>query len=244
MPRQEAKTSIDFQQLTFDILQLAVKSQKSKVTSHIMAKDLNPKCKQCRRAGEKLFLKGDRCGTVKCAMIKRNYPPGFHGPKGKKRVSDFGLQLSEKQKAKKQYNIFEKQFRLTFDKAKSQKGNTGDNFLKLLEFRFDNVVFRSGFAKSRSQARQMITHNLFTVNNKRVNIPSYRVAIGDVVSIKPNKKKAKIFNDIADKLAKVETPGWVNVDKKGLTAKILHAPTAKEIMPNFNLQMIIEFYSK
>lgn len=209
-----------------------------------MAKDLSPKCKQCRRAGEKLFLKGERCATAKCAIVKRNYPPGFHGPKGKKRLTDYGQQLAEKQKARKQYNMFEKQFRLTFEKAKGQGGNTSENFLRLLESRFDNVVYRIGFADSRSQARQMISHGLFTVNGKRVDIPSYRISVGEEIAIKTNKKQAKIFKNTSDKLAKKEIPGWINVDKKAQTAKVLQTPIVKTISPNFNLQMIIEYYSK
>ena len=209
-----------------------------------MAKDTSPKCKLCRRAGEKLFLKGERCNTAKCAMVKRNYPPGFHGSKKKYRVSDYGAQLTEKQKAKRQYNLLEKQFKLTFDKAKSQSGNAGDNFLKLLESRFDNTVYRLGFASSRPQARQLINHGLLTINGKKASIPSYQVRTGDVIKIKAIKQKAKIFTNLNDKLKKQEAPGWLNLDKKEISAKVLHSPDVSNLMPNFNVQMIIEYYSR
>jgi small subunit ribosomal protein S4 len=209
-----------------------------------MAKDLTPKCKLCRRAGEKLFLKGERCNTAKCAIMKRNFPPGFHGPKGKKRLTDFGQQLSEKQKAKRQYNLLEKQFKLTFEKAKAQTGNTGENFLKLLETRFDNVIYRMGVAGSRNQARQSVGHGHFLVNGKRQDIPSYQVKTGDVITVKPNKKESVLYKNLDDKLKNKEIPGWINFDLKTATAKVLHKPNVKEITPNFNIQMIIEFYSR
>ncbi|RLC38103.1 30S ribosomal protein S4 [Candidatus Falkowbacteria bacterium] len=209
-----------------------------------MAKDINPKCKQCRRAGEKLYFKGERCFSPKCAMVKRNYPPGFHGPKGKKRITDYGQQLSEKQKAKRQYGLLEKQFKLTFEKALRQGGNTGHNFLKLLEMRFDNVVYRLGLARSRSEARQLINHGHFTVNGQKVNIPSYNTRTGDEIKIKSNKKDIKIFKGLPEKLKNAETPGWLNFDSKNLDAKVLHGPGKDSITPNFNMQMIIEYYSR
>lgn len=209
-----------------------------------MGRNLNPNCKQCRRSGEKLFLKGDRCNTPKCAMVKRNYPPGIHGPKGKSRPTEYGLQLNEKQKAKRQYNLLEKQFKLTFEKAKKEAGNTGDNFLKLLEMRFDNVIYRLGIASSRKEARQLVGHGHFTINDKKVNIPSYQVRTGEVIKIKANKKDAKIFKDLKEKLQKKEVPGWINLDKNEAVAKILHAPDVTVLKPNFNLQMIVEYYSR
>ena len=209
-----------------------------------MAKDTNPKCKQCRRAGEKLYLKGERCGSPKCAMVKRNYPPGFHGPKGKQRITDYGQQLSEKQKAKRQYNLLEKQFKLTFERALGQGGNTGHNFLKLLEMRFDNVIYRLGLARSRAEARQLINHGHFNVNGRKVNIPSYNTKTGDEIKIKSNKKDTKNFKGLAEKLKNVESPGWLNFDIKNLNAKVLHEPSKDSITPNFNMQMIIEYYSK
>ena len=209
-----------------------------------MAKNLDPKCKLCRRAGEKLFLKGDRCLTAKCAMVKRNYPPGFHGPKKTRRLSDYGQQLSEKQKAKRQYNLLEKQFKLTFEKARRQTGNTGEIFIKLLEMRLDNAIYRLGFASSRAQARQLINHGHFTVNDHKVNIPSYQLKGGDIIKIKANKKQAKVFKDLGEKLSKSEFPGWLHLNPKELTAKVLHQPDIETIKPNFNIQMIIEYYSR
>lgn len=209
-----------------------------------MAKELSPKCKLCRRAGEKLLLKGERCKTTKCAMVKRNYPPGFHGPKLRRRLSDYGMQLNEKQKAKRQYNMLEKQFKLTFEKAKKKQGNLGENFLKLLESRFDNVVYRLGMADSRSQSRQMIGHGLFTINGKKVNIPSYIVKTGDVIEIKSNKKNAKIFVNLTERLKKHEIPGWLNFDISKMSGKVLQDPDMKTFKPNFNVQIIVEYYSR
>jgi len=209
-----------------------------------MAKDINPKCKQCRRVGEKLFLKGERCQSIKCGIIKRNYPPGFHGPKGASRTTNFGMQLKEKQKAKKQYGLMEKQFKLSFAKAKKQKGNTGENFLKILESRLDNVIYRLGFASSRVQARQLVNHGHFTVNGRKVNIPSFIVKTGDIIKIKSNKIKSNYFRGIAETLKKKELPGWLNLEATEMSGKILHQPNVAEMKSNFNVQMIIEFYSK
>lgn len=209
-----------------------------------MARNLDAKCKQCRRAGEKLFLKGERCKTVKCAIVKRNYPPGFHGPKSKTRPTDYGMQLNEKQKAKKQYGILEKQFRLTFEKAQKKTGNIGDNFMQLLESRFDNVVARIGLASSHSQARQLISHGLLTINNKKVDIPSYIVKIGDVIKIKPNKLNSKIFTSIKEKIKPADMPGWISYDANTTEFKILSLPDTAVMKPNFNVQMIVEYYSR
>lgn len=209
-----------------------------------MAKYTDSKCKLCRRAGEKLVLKGERCSTSKCAIVKRNFPPGFHGPKGKKRLTDYGMQLSEKQKAKRQYNLFEKQFKLTFEKALKQSGNTGDNFMQLLEMRLDNVIYNLGISSSRPEARQMINHGFFTVNGKMTNIPSYMTKTGDIIAIKKNKENTKPFKKLTEKTAKSEVPGWLNLDAKKIIAKVLHKPDIKTLKPNFNVQMIVEYYSR
>ena len=210
-----------------------------------MGKNLEPKCKQCRRVGEKLFLKGERCVSTKCAMIKRNYPPGFHGQKGRGKMTDYGTQLNEKQKIRKQYVMMEKQFRLTFEKAKKKVGNTGENFLKLLETRLDNVVFRLGFAVSRSQARQMVGHGLFTVNGNKVDIPSYTVNTGDIIRIKTNKKNTAPFREIKERLKKVEVPGWLNLEtKEEIAGKVLHEPQTEELMKKFNVHVVVEYYSR
>ncbi len=209
-----------------------------------MSKYLGPKCKLCRRAGEKLMLKGERCNSPKCAMVKRNYPPGFHGPKGRGKISDYGQQLLEKQKAKRIYNLLEKQFKLTFLKAQKMKGNTGDNLLQLLEMRLDNVIYRLGLAVSRSQARQLVNHGLFAVNNRGVNIPSYMVKEGDVIEVKKNKRNAKIFKNIENKIKPENIPGWLNFDIKKLSAKVLHKPSREDVKEKINTQMIVEFYSR
>jgi small subunit ribosomal protein S4 len=209
-----------------------------------MSKNLDPKCKQCRRAGEKLFLKGDRCQTAKCAVVKRNYPPGAHGAKNKRRMTDYGTQLNEKQKAKRQYNMLEKQFRLTFEKASKKSGNVGEVFLQLLESRFDNMIYRLGFADSRSQARQMINHGLFMVNGRKLTIPSCILKTGDVVKIKTNKQSLTIFKSYKEKMKKKEVPGWLNYNQEDMSAKVLHLPTMDLIKPNFNIQMIVEYYSR
>ena len=209
-----------------------------------MGKNLEPKCKQCRRIGEKLMLKGERCNTQKCGMVKRNFPPGIHGSKGRKKRTDFGLQLAEKQKAKKQYNLLEKQFRLTFEKARGESGNIGENFFRLLELRLDNAVYRSGLADSRVQARQLVSHCHFLVNDKAVNIPSYVVKVGDVIKVKERSKNFKIFKEISNKQKKQETPSWLNLNTGEMSAKVLHRPTAKDINSNIDASMIVEFYSR
>ena len=209
-----------------------------------MGRNLEPKCKQCRRVGEKLFFKGDRCNSPKCAMVKRNYPPGFHGPKGKKRQTDFGLQLTEKQKGRKSYNLLEKQFKATFDKASSKKGDVGENLLRLLEMRLDTTIYRLGFAESRIKARQLVNHGHFRVNDKKVNIPSYTVNSGDIITIEEKSKKIKHFKELVEKIKKYQAPGWINLDQKGLSGKVLHEPNVKEIQSNINVQMIVEFYSR
>ena len=209
-----------------------------------MGRNIDNKCKQCRRIGEKLFLKGDRCSTPKCAMIKRNYAPGFHGPKGHKRLSDYGLQLQEKQKAKKYYGLLEKQFRLTFAKASTKQGDAGKNFLRLLEMRLDNVIYRLGWATSRSQARQLVAHGHFTVNDRKTDIPSFSVKLGQVIKIRKSSQSNRYFKNLGEKLKKAERPSWLNLDVKDLSAKALHEPKDTDLPQNINVQMIIEYYSK
>jgi len=204
-----------------------------------------PKCKKCRRIGEKLFLKGERCSSTKCAMVKRNYPPGFHGQKGKKRASDYGAQLNEKQKIRNTYNLMEKQFKLTFDNAQKLSGNVGENFISLLETRLDNVIFRAGFASSRPQARQLVGHGLFTLNDKKIDIPSVQIKTGDVIKIKDNKKNSPLFKDLAERLKKYDVPGWLNVESKDvISVKILHKPDLKDVMKNLNVHVVVEYYSR
>lgn len=210
-----------------------------------MPKYLGPKCKLCRREGEKLMLKGERCNTPKCPMVKRNYPPGVHGPKGRGRQSGYSLQLREKQKAKRTYNLFEKQFKLTFLKAKKQKGDVGENLMKMLETRLDNTVYRLGFACSRAQARTLVVHGHFKVNDQVVNIPSYQVKTGDTIKIKKiASNKVKQFNNLKEKLKKIQIPGWLNLDLNEMTAKVLHSPAKEDLEQKINPSMIVEFYSR
>ncbi|MDP2736651.1 MAG: 30S ribosomal protein S4 [bacterium] len=209
-----------------------------------MSKYLGPKCKLCRREGDKLMLKGERCSTAKCAVVKRNYPPGLHGPKGRARQSGYNMQLREKQKAKRTYNLMEKQFVLSFERAIKQKGEAGENLMKILETRLDNVIYRLGFAASRAEARVLTNHGHFRVNDVKVNIPSFNVKTGDIIKIKQSSKKNKKFINLSEKLKKIEIPGWLNLDVKDLSAKVLNQPTKENFESKINSQMIVEFYSK
>ncbi len=209
-----------------------------------MAKYIGAKCKLCRREGDKLMLKGERCSTAKCAIVKRNYPPGLHGPKGRARQSGYNMQLREKQKAKRIYNLMEKQFALSFARAIKQKGEAGENLMKILETRLDNVIYRLGFAASRAEARVLTNHGHFTVNDVKVNIPSFNVKTGDIIKIKKASRTSKKFANLSEKLKKVEIPGWLNLDVKDLSAKVLGQPTKENFESKINSQMIVEFYSK
>jgi len=209
-----------------------------------MAKSSDPKCKQCRREGTKLFLRGEKCSSPKCPILKRNYPPGIHGPKGRRRPTEYGNQLREKQKAKKIYGILERQFRNYYLKAISQKGDTGEIIQQFLELRLDNAIYRVGLASSRKQARQMVNHGLFLVNGKKVDIPSYQLKSKDEITIKPEKTKAKIFNDLEKKLEKKTMPAWISFNLQDLKIKILNKPQGGELEQIFNPRLIVEFYSK
>jgi small subunit ribosomal protein S4 len=209
-----------------------------------MGRYLKSRCAQCRREGEKLFLKGDRCNLAKCAMVRRGYPPGVHGPKGKIRLTGYGTQLREKQKAKRIYGIFEKQFKNYFEKAIKKKGDTSEFLLQLLEMRFDNVVYRLGIGKSRQSARQLVGHGLLAVNGKKVTIPSYQVKVGDIISIKTNAAAKKVFQNLPQTLAKFEPPAWLALDVAKAEGKITRKPTKDDVKTQFDLKMIIEFYSR
>ena len=206
-----------------------------------MARDTSPQCKQCRREGEKLFLKGERCLTDKCGIERRNYPPGDHG-RGRSRQSEYRVQLREKQKARRYYGVLEKQFRNYYDRASRQPGVTGENLLRLLETRFDNVLVRLGFAGSRRQARQMIRHGHWTINGRRVDIPSYRVRSEDVITLKAGSKADQTIRDATELVSVV--PAWLQADHDGLTAKVLRAPERDEIAAPVQEQLIVELYSK
>jgi small subunit ribosomal protein S4 len=208
-----------------------------------MARYRDSLCRLCRRESEKLFLKGDRCYTDKCAVERRKYAPGMHGPRRRK-LSDYGLQLREKQKVKQVYGVLERQFKRYFYMAEKKKGVTGSNLLQLLESRLDNVVYRLGFASNRRQARQLVTHGHFTVNGKRVTIPSYLVRAGDVIG--PRESSSKLVS-IQDSVAKAEHRGfpvWIEMDVTKLRGKIHHLPSRDETPLPVQEQLIIELYSK
>jgi small subunit ribosomal protein S4 len=206
-----------------------------------MARETGPQCKQCRREGQKLFLKGERCLTDKCAVERRNYPPGDHG-RGRSRHSEYRLQLREKQKARRYYGVLEKQFRNYYAKASRQAGVTGANLLRLLETRFDNVLVRLGFAGSRRQARQMIRHGHWTINGRRVDIPSYQLRTNDVITLKPGSQAETVIRDATELTSAV--PPWLQADHDGLTAKVLRLPEREEIVTPVEEQLIVELYSK
>ena len=206
-----------------------------------MARDTGPQCKQCRREGMKLFLKGERCLTDKCGIERRNYPPGEHG-RGRARQSEYRVQLREKQKARRYYGVLEKQFRTYYQHASRQPGVTGENLLRLLESRFDNVLVRLGFAASRRQARQMIRHGHWAINGKRVDIPSYQVRSDDVITVKPGSGSEATIRDATELVSVV--PAWLQADHDGLTAKVLRWPEREEIATPVQEQLIVELYSK
>lgn len=207
-----------------------------------MARYTDPSCRLCRREGQKLFLKGERCYSTKCAVEKRNYAPGQHGQSRRVKVTEYGLQLREKQKAKRFYGLLETQFRNYFDKAAKKKGLTGENLLVFLETRLDNVVFRMGFASSRKEARQLVTHNHFTVNGKKQNIPSFQLKEGDVVKVKEKSTTSPKFREIRD--MSISTPSWITVDTEKLEGKVIAMPRREEIDTPIAEHLIVELYSK
>jgi small subunit ribosomal protein S4 len=208
-----------------------------------MARYIGPICRQCRREGTKLYLKGDRCYSDKCAFSKRGYAPGQHG-QARKKVSEYGIQLREKQKARRIYGILERQFRAYFDKADRQKGVTGENLLVLLERRLDNVVYRLGFGSSRIQARQMVRHGHFTVNGHRVDIPSYLIKPGDVVAVHESSKESPLIKQMAEGLAHKTVAAWLELSAADLSGKIVRYPTREEIDSPIQEQLIVELYSR
>lgn len=208
-----------------------------------MARYRGSLCRLCRREGMKLFIKGTRCFTEKCAFERRKYPPGQHGH-NRAKLSDYGLQLREKQKVKRIYGIMESQFKNYFEKATKMKGITGENLLKLLERRLDNVVYRMGFAINRRQARQFARHGIFLVNGKRVNIPSYLLRPGDIVEVVANFKEKEI---IKENLAVAESrgfPSWTEIDIDNMKGKFVRVPERDEMQIPVSEQLIVEFYSK
>ncbi len=210
-----------------------------------MARYTGPKCKLCRREGEKLFLKGDRCFTDKCAFERRRYPPGMHGPtRRRQKLSIYGLQLREKQKVKRIYGVLETQFRRYFEMARTMGGNTGENLLSILERRLDNVVYQLGFAQSRAQARQFVAHGHVLVNGRKVDIPSFLVNVGDVISL-----KEKIRNNPAVQAALTskdpnQVPAWLSLNKEKYEGKVLRLPVREDITHPIKERLIVELYSK
>ncbi|OPL07700.1 MAG: 30S ribosomal protein S4 [delta proteobacterium ML8_F1] len=206
-----------------------------------MARYTGPSCRLCRREGEKLFLKGDRCYSDKCAMNRKASAPGQHGTRRGK-LSNYGMQLREKQKVKRYYGLLESQFRGIFDQSVKMEGITGENFLRLLELRFDNVVFRMGMGSSRKEARQLVTHGHFTINGKKADIPSMTLKVGDVVQVKEKSRSSEKFKSLAEK--SVTAPHWVEADLEKLEGKIVALPAREDIELPIEEHMIIELYSR
>ncbi len=210
-----------------------------------MGRYVGPRCRLCRREGTKLFLKGERCYTDKCAFERRSYPPGQHGQaQMRAKRSDYGIRLREKQKVKRIYGISERQFGRYFDRADRMRGQTGHNLLQLLERRLDNVVYRLGFASSRIQARQMITHGLFLVNGRSVDIPSYQVKVGDVIELKEKHRQNQFILDNLEVVVRRGIPQWLELDKDNFKGTVKALPTREDITMPIQEQLIVEFYSR
>ena len=210
-----------------------------------MARYTGPVCRLCRREGVKLYLKGERCHTEKCAIEKRNFPPGQHGKDRKPKILGYALQLREKQKTRRIYGVLEKQFRNLFEKANRLKGITGENLLGLLERRLDNVVHRMGFGTSRAQARQVVRHGHIEVNGRKVNIPSYTVKPGETISVREKSKQHPGLLAARDATAHQPSPNWIEVDRENLKARVLQNPKREELVQiQLNEQQIVELYSK
>lgn len=209
-----------------------------------MARNLDPKCRQCRREGEKLFLKGEKCFTDKCAIEKRNFPPGQHGQRRNQRLSDYGVQLREKQKLRRIYGVLEGQFRSYYAEADRRKGITGENLLQLLECRLDNVAYRMGFGASRTEARQIVRHNSILVNGKRVNVPSYQVRPGDEVQVADASRNQLRIKGALEAAAQRGFPEWISVDVKALKGVFKAKPQRDELPATINESLVVELYSK
>ena len=209
-----------------------------------MARNLDPKCRQCRREGEKLFLKAEKCFTEKCAIEKRNYPPGQHGQRRASRLSDYGVQLREKQKLRRMYGVLEKQFRSYYAEADRKKGITGENLLQMLESRLDNVAYKMGLGGSRTEARQIVKHNSILVNGKRVNIPSYQIQPGDSISVADKSKDQLRIKSALDAADERGLPEWLEVDVKKLTGIFKNRPERDDLPSTINESLVVELYSK
>lgn len=209
-----------------------------------MARYRDSVCRLCRRENVKLFLKGDRCYSDKCAFDRRSYPPGQHGQRRGRKISDYGIQLREKQKVKRMYGLQEKQFRLFFKRADNQKGITGTNLLVMLERRLDNVVYRLGFVDSRNQGRHFVRHNHFLVNGKRVNIPSYLINVGDVIEVREKSRKIQAIGDSLDAVVRRGVPQWLDLEKENLKGMVKGFPVREDLTMPMQEQLIVELYSK
>ena len=209
-----------------------------------MARYIGPVCRLCRREGEKLFIKGERCMKQSCAMNKRPTPPGQHGANRRAKLSEYGIQTREKQKCKRIYGVLEGQFRKYYKEADRIPGITGENLVRLLEMRLDNVAYRLGLGRSRTEARQVVRHNLITVNGKRVNIPSYQVKVGDVVAVSERAKSLTRFKDIADVSTGRSVPEWLTADIGNLRGTVSSKPSREQVLIPVNETLIVELYSK
>ena len=211
-----------------------------------MARYTGPVCKLCRREGEKLLLKGERCFTPKCALERRAYAPGMHGRQAqfRRKESEYGLQLREKQKARRIYGVLERQFRRYFKEAERRKGLTGVNLLIILESRLDNVVYRLGFADSRAQARQLVRHGHFDVNGRKTNTPSFLVKAGDVITVRERSKKITYFRDLSTVMEHKVVPEWLSLDIPKMEGRVLTLPTREDIDASLNEHLIVEYYSR
>ncbi len=208
-----------------------------------MARYIGPVCRICRREGLKLFLKGDRCYTEKCAIERRAYPPGQHGQAHRK-LSDYGSQLREKQKVRRMYGLLEQQFRSYYQLADRKKGVTGENLLRLLEMRLDNVVFRLGFAVNRAEARQIVRHNLVTLNGRKANVPSIQVRKGDVIEVKPKAQKHVRVATAVDNVDRRGVPQWLELDRKAFKGTVRDVPAREDVTMPIEEHLIVELYSK
>ena len=209
-----------------------------------MARYTGPVCRLCRREGQKLFLKGERCLGPKCAIERRRYAPGQHGQARSRKPSEYGLQLREKQKARRTYGVLERQFRKHFADAAKLPGVTGENLLRVLELRLDNLIYRLGFADSRAQARQIVRHGHFMVNGRKTNIPSFRAKVGDVVTVRPQSKDREYFQVRAQILGTRQVPDWLVIDVPSQTARVVSVPRREQIDTRLSEQLIVEFYSR
>ena len=210
----------------------------------VLARYVGSVCRLCRRENLKMFLKGDRCYSDKCAFDRRGYAPGQHGQRRRRKVSDYGIQLREKQKVKRMYGLLEGQFRGLFKKAEQKRGVTGTNLLAFLERRLDNVVYRLGFADSRTQARQLVRHDHFTVNGKKMNFPSYLVKIGDIIEVREKSRNVSVLLDAMETVVRRGVSAWLEVEKEAFRGRVKAYPTREELTMPIQEQLIVELYSK